>query len=271
MSRLMPILGLLIASELTFAQDSSGRAASVRIVNKDAVQSIIVTDRVVTTEDGDVRVKSITMSPAKNRLRLVMPKNSESGGASLGRYNSDENGLASFTGSFLASYSPVIAAGLVWLDKTQQNELRPEDPVMTAVVCYADDLRKPVTIMSVDAFSPQQAKGDCIQTGPVLVGRNETDLEALDAALKNFPYSRKAFDRAFILLDAQGNVVMGVSERLSLFVLREVLRRPERDGGFGAIAAVALSGTRSAGLIVGNDTAGNVRTLLPNAVVITPR
>jgi hypothetical protein len=250
---------------------------SIRVLESKTVQAVVVVDREVTTDEGVVQIKSLKINPERNQLRLALPKNPDAGGSSLGRFKFDENALAAFTGGFLDSYSPATAAGLVRHDGSLQNELRSSDTVMKAVVCYADDTRRPVTIMDADKFSERQAGGDCIQTGPWLIKQSQpvTDLAALDASI-NFPFARKAFDRAFLLLDMQGNVVMGVSGRISLYALREVLRRSEQDNGFGAVTAVALSGTRSAGLIIGTDdrtkiTAGNTATLLPNAVIVDSR
>jgi hypothetical protein len=90
----------------------------------------------------------------------------------------------------------------------------------------------------------------------------------------NFPFSSAAFDRAFLALDHNNDVIVGVSSRISLTVLRDLLILPEDRGGFGAVVAVGLPGTRSAGLVLDGEsqiTAGNVQTLLANAIIVTPR
>jgi len=271
---LAAILATLLVAEMASAQEATPRVSEIK---ETQVQSVVVADRVVETADGKVSIRSIKINPRQNILQLVLPKNSESGGASLLRFKFDaDNSLAVFTGGFLDTYSPVTPAGLVYHEKKIRNEPSSKDPVMKAVVCYSADERWPVTIIDAGAFSEGQAKGDCIQTGPFLVkgGEANIDLDAVDAAL-NFPFSRKAFDRAFILVDSHGDVVVGITSRISLFSLREVLRQSEQAKGFAAVTAVALSGTRTAGLVVdgeGNDTiAGNVKTLLPNAVIVKRR
>ena len=237
--------------------------------------SVIWERRLVDTPEGSVEISTIRVPSGKLAFRLAVPQNVESGGSSLSRFWSDEGAIAAFTGGFLDTYSPATPSGFVRQGDKKYSDIRPRDPVMRAVVCYS--VQGQVRIVDVEQFSEQRHKGDCIQTGPLLVsdGQDETDFDLLDKRL-NFVFARKPFDRAFILLNAQEEIIIGVSKRISLFALRDVLRKPTTEGGYGAREAVALSGTRTAGLIVADQngkerTAGNVGTLLPNAIIIAER
>ena len=103
----------------------------------------------------------------------------------------------------------------------------------------------------------------------------ETDFDALEEALGGYPFARGQFQRGFLLENTGNEIVIGAAPRISLFALRELLLKPVHEDGFGAKVAVALSGMRTAGWVIEDDvkckTAGSVRTLLPNAVVIKER
>jgi hypothetical protein len=250
---------------------------SVRRGEERTVHAMEVASHVARTSLGEVPFHSLRIAPGQHGFRLALPRLAESGGSSLSRFRFDENALAAFPGGFLETYSPATPAGLVLQGKKILNELRPQDPVMKAVVCYSADARAPIVIWDASAFSTDKATGDCVQTGPFLVkeGRNEADLAALDAELK-FPFAVKPFDRAFLALDLQDHIVVGVARRISLFAMRAALLKSREEGGFGARLATALTGTRTAGLIVADEgggeiTAGNIKTLLPNAVVVERR
>jgi hypothetical protein len=242
------------------------------------VRSTIYEERKVeTSQNPSMTVQSLKVAPSRVTFSLALPKKVSAGGSSLTRFRYDERALAAFTGGFLDTSSPATPVGLVLGRNTIQNDIC-DDPVMTAVVCYSADPIKPVVIMATEEFSFGKTKGDCIQTGPFLT--KETDFDALEKALENmpggyYPFARGQFQRGFLLENARNEIVIGVAPRISLFALRELLLKPVQEDGFGASVAVALSGAGTAGWVIEDEgkriTAGNIRTLLPNAVVIKER
>jgi hypothetical protein len=247
---------------------------SVRLVETQKVRSTIFEARLVeTSEQRHVIFTSLMVDPGRVNFRLALP--TKANAASLIRFRHDEDALAAFTGGFLDTYSPATPAGLVQRRNTIQNDLQ-ADPVMTAVVCFSADPIKPVAIMATQEFLPGETKGDCIQTGPFLAknGQKETDFDALEKSLGS-PFARGHFERAILMVNVLSQIVIGVSSPISLFPLRELLLKPAQKGGLGAIVAVGLSGTLTAGLVIeGKDkliTVGAVKTLLPNAVIIRER
>lgn len=241
------------------------------------VGTMILEARVLRTSLGKPEITTLTVPAANYSFGLAMNSMSSSDGSSLSRFRLDEKAVAAFTGGFLETYSPARPAGLVQRRGAVLNDIQ-DDRVMKAVVCYSADGATPVTIMDAHEFVKDRTRGDCIQTGPFLVrnGKEATDFSALDESLPGrFPFSRKPFQRAFLLLDGRGAIVVGVASSISLFALRDLLLKPVQEGGFAARTAVALSGTRTAGLVVelkGKELGfGSTQTLLPNAVVIEER
>src|SRR5262249_52429700 len=157
-------------------------------------------------------------------------------------------------------------AGLVRLAGSNQNDMTTSDPVLKAVLCLRNDTNL-VAIISTVSFSESREDGDCLQVGPVLIeqGREGDDLASLDSAVR-FAFADGSFQRSFLVVNSRNEVTLGVASPLSLWVLREVLRRPESQGGFDASSAVGLSGSSTAGLVIQGDHAplkfGNTQTLL---------
>jgi hypothetical protein len=245
------------------------------------IGKLVLESRIVDTSLRKVELITLRVPPSEQYgFRLMLPAAKSSDGASLGRFKQDnEMAIAVFTGGFLETYSPARPSGLVQHDGAVLTELR-DDPIMTGVICYSNESGFQVRVMDSREFVRGKTAGDCIQTGPFLIknGNVYADLSSLDESLPGkFPFSRKPFRRAFLLLDAQNSVVIGITpeDPISLFALRELFLRLRAKGGFEAKTAVALSGARTAGLIVqinGRDKEfGSTQTLLPNAVVIEER
>lgn len=243
------------------------------------LSSLMYDERKGAGDNASVFMSTLTIPLDKFVLRLAFPKTSRDG-SSLVRFRLDEGAVAAFTGGFLDTYAPATPAGLVRKGDKIYNQLDRTDAVMDAVICLTSDPHKPITITAVENYAEARAAGDCIQTGPYLVKDKleKAKLEAVEAAVDptlKFRFSTDPYQRSFLVLNARHEVIIGVAApRVSLFALREFLRAPEKDGGFDAVEAVAMSGTRTAGLVIESNpeiTAGSVQTLLPNAIVIERR
>ena len=213
----LPALSFSLAAGAQEANE--GVVPRVRIVAKDTMQSMLFETRDIEIGDNRARITSLEIIPGLHELHLALPQ--EAGeGSTLSRFRFDGKALAAFTGSFLETFAPATPAGLVSQGKRVVSELLPNDKVMTAVVCYSDDLRAPVVIADAATFiTNHQTKGDCVQTGPFLIknGRNEFGLDMLDKNLR-FSFAELQVDRAFLLIDSQGNIYVGVTSSYITFV-----------------------------------------------------
>ncbi len=278
---LLAFAGVTFLANWASAQEESSpqeRVETIRIVQTQKVRSGTFERRQITTSRATaVDVSSLRVATDRVSFRLVTPSKSSAGGSSLVRFGYDERALAVFTGGFLDTFSPATPAGLVQQHNKIKNDLLDDDKVMKAVVCYSVDSINPAVIMTIAEFLAGKPKGDCIQTGPFLAknGKQETNFDELEKSLKNAPFARGSFQRAFVSVNTSDEIAIGIAAQISLFALREVLLKSVQEGGFGAVVAVALSGGTTAGLVIedGNRriTAGTVKTLLPNAVVIRER
>lgn len=277
MMRWCGCLLLLIATLLLIKSVSAQYGeSSIELTRKQSIQTTLLEYRLVRSGDNTLNITSLKIKPGRYAFRLAFPKNLEAGGWSLSRFRHENKALAVFTGSFLGTFSPPTPAGLVSQQQRVLNELRPKDPIMKAVICYSADSRNPIRIVNAVGFN-DKSSSDCTQAGPYLVkdGLLETDFDALDGRLRA-PFSREPFDRIFVLLDAQDNVVVGIAQKISLVNLAKILRKSPKENGFGATIAIALSGAQTAGLAITNSdgseiSVGSVKTLLPNAVVVYAR
>jgi hypothetical protein len=216
------------------------------------------------------------IAPSNRRLRLALP-NSDSGGSSLARFFVEQRPLAILNGGFLATYAPATPAGLVQIRGERINEGGPRDQVASAVICFGQT-GKPNAI-AIEPFSAaerlQKAYSDCLQAGPLLIYKSHpvSGLEELDndPTLKNFAFV--AAERSFIARNGRGEIVLGVTAKTSLYALQAALMLGENEGGFGATAAICLTGRSTAGMIVAGKepyTAGAISKVLPNAIIVTP-
>ncbi len=151
-----------------------------------------------------------------------------------------------------------------------------KDPVLTGLACFGRTGNpSAITLEPIDNFQRVgNVYEDCVQGGPVLVTDSKATgtLSSLDS-LKSF--SSGAAERSFIARDGKGQIVLGVTSKVSLFALQEVLLLPSEQGGFGARTAIGLTGRNTAGLMVATRSGsgevfvrGAIATPLPNAIIV---
>ncbi|MEA2895473.1 MAG: hypothetical protein QOJ84_1088 [Bradyrhizobium sp.] len=236
---------------------------------------------------GDFTVTYIQIDPHAAQLRLVVPKDADSGGSTLWDYLRDERASAVFTGGYLGSFSPATPIGLVRYKSKTINNLKPSDPVLTGLLCFGrqnDD--SAILIVGLPQASSVEEWNSCLQAGPLIIvdGKIQDELESLDERLKprvteaseqrKTGFTEGSIERALVLKNERGQIVLAVSSPASLFALRSLVTLKTAEGGFGAVSAIFLTGWQTAGLIVDGKPplmAGAASTLLPNAIALDLR
>jgi hypothetical protein len=197
---------------------------------------------------GPVIISYLEIDPAKHRLDLTTTI--RQGGSSLREFLSDETATVAFTGGYLKSFSPPRPTGYLRIDGVDLNGLVRDDPIVNAILCFGREGPglTSVSLFAAKTFRSEDAGEDCVQAGPLLIaeGRVGYDLTRRDSGNR----LSGEFERAFLAINRQGQVLLGVSSAVSLMLLRHVLSAPTTEGGFDAQAAVILSGATTAGMEV---------------------
>jgi hypothetical protein len=218
---------------------------------------------------GPVIISYLEIDPARHRLDLTTTI--RQGGSSLREFLSDETATVAFTGGYLKSFSPPRPTGYLRIDGVDLNGLVRDDPIVNAILCFAREGPglTSVSLFAAKTFRSEDAGEDCVQAGPLLIaeGRVGYDLTRRDSGNR----LSGEFERAFLAINRQGQVLLGVSSAVSLMLLRDVLLAPTTEGGFDAQAAVILSGATTAGMEVRGGLGyafGTVSTPLADAIIV---
>jgi hypothetical protein len=213
------------------------------------------------------------VDPSAYRLDVVVPKDENSGGASLERFYLDENPVAVMVGGFIESYGPATPAGLLRVNGRNLNPISMKDIIVDGVVCVERDSETIIVPRNSDQLI--QASSACFQSGPLLIydRKLSNKLDLIDK--KHEKFSSGAYPRSFFLKNSLNQYIMGVTSPISLFLLRRVMLMTLQEGGFDAVSAIGLPGLQWGGLIVkpGEKTFqfGQVTELLPDALAVFPR
>jgi hypothetical protein len=231
--------------------------------------------KLATISDEAFRVTYVVVAP-NQRIDLALPRGENSPGVPLNQFFLTEKSVAVLNGGYLRTTVPATPSGLL---QVGGNEISPlievaDDPVLSGVVCFAEG--RPAEILPVQIFKEiRKSFSDCVQAGPLIAfkGQLVEDLENFDYKnpdLKRF--SSRPSERSFVLRTIRDETILGVTERASLSALRAVMLASEKEGGFGAVSAITLTGRSSAGLIIGGEKepilSGGINLLLPNAIVV---
>jgi hypothetical protein len=219
-------------------------------------------------------VSYVTVDPRMSKIGIALPEDLEAGGASLERLFFDNQALAIVSGGFLENYIPATPAGLVQKDRKLLNGPK-KDRILSGLVCFSSPGKGgPVAILPLAKGLQSRAEySDCLQSGPLLVyeGKPFADLEAIDNDEDSPKYASRQAERAFVAIVKGGRIIMGVSTRVSLFALRELMLLSKEEDGLEAISVIGLAGGRTAGTIVRGTPhlkEGITAALLPNAIFV---
>jgi hypothetical protein len=241
-------------------------------------------EKLIISNNAGFSVRYIIVDTSISRLRLVLPVNPEGGGSALWDFFREEKASAAFTGGYLGSFFPPTPQGLVRIErKTINNSMR--DPVLSGVICLGHTNDEAAILITTFPSNSIAEWSSCIQSGPLLVlkGTAKDDLSSLDALLapreteaskqRQSPFTAGAFERAFVLRNPEGRIILGVTTPMPLYTLKSLITLPSTEGGFNAVDAIVLTGWHTAGLISAAEkpvTGGTPSTLLPNAIIVTP-
>jgi hypothetical protein len=269
---------LLAMTEAGFAQEQTPAEALQSPIRTTEIRegALVITSRSVESTRGEIKIVSVSFPADKFDLGLALPSATDAAGSSLQRFLRNRKALVAATGGYLKSYAPATPAGLVKAGGKVINDLSPNDEVLDGIVCFGAKMKGSAIILPIGQYEKTADLTDCIQAGPILALSGQGDrssLEKIDATLK-FAFSQNSFARTFLVTNGNNDTVIGVTSPVSLYLVQDILLLPESKGGFGASAAIMLSGTRTAGLVVDSKpefSFGNVETLLPNALIVHRR
>jgi hypothetical protein len=229
--------------------------------------------RAIATKGGEFKVIFVVVDPRSYQVRLAVPSEPAAGGSSLARFFSvDNDAVAVLNGGFLRTSVPATPAGLLKYEGQILNRLSYTDPVLGGLLCFIHNPQGTDLQLAERADAQLvETANDCLQSGPLLVhqGVAHDDLEKIDREIKDF--SAGFYMRSFVTTNKRNQILLGITSPISLFALRRIMLMSETDGGLDAAFAIGLTGLDTAGFIVrGRESfiAGNVNTLLPNAIVV---
>lgn len=231
--------------------------------------------KLATISSETFRVTYVVVA-ANQKLSLALPKGASSPGVPLTQFFKMERPIAALNGGFLRTVVPATPSGLLQVRGEEISSFveLADDPVLSGVICFID--KRPAEIIPIQmAKEVRKSFPDCVQAGPLMVfkGQQAEDLETFDnkyPELKRF--SGRPAERSFVLRNAHDETILGVTELVSLVALRTMMLTSEKEGGFGAVSAIMLTGRSTAGLIIGGDKepilSGGTVSFLPNAIVV---
>jgi hypothetical protein len=167
--------------------------------------------------------------------------------------------VAVLSGGYMESFAPPVALGYVSVDGVEISR-RHSSWLTSAAICQRDD---EVVIAAMDGFDVATFDS-CLQAGPLIVdggiGRYGEGVEVSGAERK---LARSVQEQAFVCLDGEGRLLLGVSDPISLSDLTGFLVETLQ-----CRQAMRLSGHITAGLAAAEQTFGHNEVPLHNALGI---
>lgn len=171
--------------------------------------------------------------------------------------------VAVISGGYMESNSPPSPLGLV---KSNHVPIAPaNDSLLTNALFCSDKGRAAVQIVTRAVDRPEFR--DCLQAGPILLQKGRP----LDGVLNAVPsgYGRLLSPvqrQSFACMDADGHVILGVSEEIDGHTLISALQ----GSIMRCLDAMRLTSFDTAGLFVKNELFGSDDYLFPNAIGVIP-
>jgi phosphodiester glycosidase len=219
---------------------------------------------------GETVISYVEIDPARHRLDIAQSPDTR-GGSTLRQFLAQEGAAIAFTGGYLRSFVPPEPTGYLMVDGVELSSIVRDDRVVDAVVCLgrAPSQLTALSVAAASRFRRTDAHEDCVQAGPLLIrdGERSYDLGRTDRLGR----LSGEFERAFLALRRNGELILGVSSSASLSSLQEALLAPEEEGGLAAQIGVVLTGATTAGMEVAGGLGysfGTTSTPLPNALVV---
>jgi hypothetical protein len=165
------------------------------------------------------------------------------------------------TGGYLSSFSPPRPLGLVRFSRQDISS-----PIKTwlgaGIVCTNG------AEVAIGKFEEglQKKYPDCLQTGPLLIDNGVVRYSGADVSSGEQKLVQSEQEQTFICLDESGKIIMGVSDRLRLDDFTTYLRDKLK-----CLKAVRLSGSDTAGMVVGKTLYGHNDVPLFSAIAVFAR
>jgi hypothetical protein len=111
---------------------------------------------------------------------------------------------------------------------------------------------------------------DCLQAGPLLVKEQKIVFGIENVSDEARKLLDSVQNQSFVCVDRKGDVIVGVSERMTLLALLPSLVNDLGNGGLGCETGMRLTGSITAGLLVDRELIiGSNDVLLPNVLTLS--
>lgn len=170
--------------------------------------------------------------------------------------------IAAINGGFTQSFTLPIPNGLVIQDDKVQSPLNSKSRTQTGIFCISSNGARIVDLARFEVGACR----DAVQSGPKIVEY---------PALNGISRRAKAYALSVVGIDAEGRVILAHTTEAPLFDIADILRSPEKDGGFGCQAALNLSGDVQSGLLYVKDgqrnSVGEIDSTIASVIAILPK
>jgi hypothetical protein len=217
----------------------------------------------VSLKDFDVRVLAAS-APTDAQPGSSLSPDRMASGYSLQDYQSRYGAFAVLSGGFIDSYSPPTPLGLVRSNGVQISGIH-HSWLVDGFFC-SDTEHAEIVPVSNDVS--RENFRDCVQSGPLLLlDKKEFSDPARDEIANFKEFAGAPYERTFVCITNDGNVILGLTGKVELPKLASALLEPE----FNCRDAIGLTSFVSAGLRVGDTLLGGDNFLFPSVIAITPR
>ncbi len=222
---------------------------------------------VARTGRDSVRLNVVRVNPAVAAIRFVpvyrtLRQRPGAYGYTLGEIVDALKPAVAINGGFSTSFAVPLPSGLLKSDGRIVSGLDPRDPVLAGVLCISG---RAVKIVSRERYRATECQ-HALQAGPLLVAAGRA------AEVGGLATGRAALQRSVAGVDRQGRVFLLTAGPVGLDSLAAILTRAPAQGGFGLVAAINLSGSSDAGLVVRAgtrlQTAGLTQSPIASAIIV---
>lgn len=253
------VLFLIMCSGLTL----DARAAENELIFQELRSGLEWFEGGVETEGNLCALRGVRLNNTQYSVKVATEVPIGSGLTVL-EYQQKFKAYVALSGGFVKSFYPPLPLGFVKSNGKVINREH-ETPFFSGIVCSKNNS------LMIEPFTGRGATEawiDCLQSGPLLLYQGRPAVK-FENYTDDFLY--QTHKRAFIAVDTQGHVLLGVTEETTIPVLLEVLQMPLEQGGLGCREALNLNGVY-VGIVADVAgkflTGGDVEIYPPNALIV---
>lgn len=208
----------------------------------------------------------VTIDPATSVFRVLASGGGSAGSPRalyLGDYIGRENARIIVSGGYMSSFSPPKALGLVKVKGTQISP--PHTTWLGQGMFCTNGPRVEIGPFDTLKFVSDQFT-DCLQSGPLLIDGGKVRYPKSDAESGEQKLVKSEQNQAFICVDANKRVNLGVSDEIELDDFSNFLKEKLKCQN-----ALRLTGHFTAGLQIGREVHGSDEFPLPSVIAVAPK